>query len=54
MRLDMFKWIRRIDRFIRFMAGLARVLTALLDALDPPNEHENHVDTTLNGKKDAV
>lgn len=46
----MFKWIRRLDRLLRFIAGLARVITALLDALDPPNEHENHVDTVLNHK----
>lgn len=40
----MWKWMKRLDAFVRFMAGLARVIVAILNALDNDNNHENGVE----------
>lgn len=46
----MWKWIKRLDTFVRFMAAVARVIVAILNALDPDNNHENGVEPEIKNR----
>lgn len=46
----MWKWIKRLDTFVRFLASVARVIVALLNALDPANNHENGVEPEIKNR----
>ncbi len=46
----MFKWMKRLDSLVRFLAAVARIIVAVLNALDPPNNHDNPVEKEANNR----
>lgn len=49
----MLKWIKRLDSLIRFLAGAVRIIVAVLNALDPPNNHDNPVEKEIKNRNNA-
>lgn len=43
----MWKFITKLDAFVRFLATVARIIIALINALDRENNHENPVEKEL-------
>lgn len=50
----MSKWFKRVDRFIKFLASVVRIVYVVLDALQknprPKNNLDKEIDNHDNGK----
>lgn len=49
----MFKWIARLDRLIKAVSVVVKILVAILNALDPPHNHDNPVDQEIKNRNSS-